>query len=124
MPRKPHKPEEIVAKLRQVDVLVREAIRLRPSYWEARYLLGVEMAVDGKLDEAEAQFAEVVRLRPDHLLGHLNLGIALARRQRFEDALVEFNEVLRLDPLNQKALQAVETIKSFQSDSVPPLLRP
>ncbi|MHB1309857.1 MAG: tetratricopeptide repeat protein [Limisphaerales bacterium] len=103
---------------------LREAIRLRPTYWEARYLLGVEMAVDGKLDEAESQFAEVVRLRPDHLLGHLNLGIALARRQRFEDALVEFNEVLRLDPLNQKALQAVETIKSFQSDSVPPLLRP
>lgn len=37
MPRKPHKPEEIVAKLRQVDVLVREAIRLRtPSLRSAR----------------------------------------------------------------------------------------
>src|SRR5438309_942884 len=39
-------------------VSLREAIRLRPAFWEARYLLGVELAFQGKIQEAQDQFSE------------------------------------------------------------------
>ena len=93
---------------------LREAIRLRPSLYEAHYLLGVELAVDEKILEAQREFEEVIRLRPNHALAHLNLGVALARQRRFDDALLHFNATLRLDPQNQKARQMVESLEQWR----------
>jgi tetratricopeptide (TPR) repeat protein len=120
------RPGEARVHLRRADVLMRlkrrdealaalrEAIRVQPTSWEAHYLLGVELAVDEKLKEAETEFAEVVRLRPDHVLGRLNLGIALAKQARFDEAEVQLNEVLKRDPVNARALQALETLQKFR----------
>ncbi|MBK9139052.1 MAG: tetratricopeptide repeat protein [Verrucomicrobia bacterium] len=108
---------DILARLKRRDDAIaslREAIRVRPSHWEARYLLGVELAMDNQIPQAEAEFAEVVRLRPDHLLARVNLGTALARQLRFDEAEAQFNEALKLDPLNQRALQSLEAIKSLR----------
>lgn len=120
------RPHQALPHLRRADVLMRlkrrdealaslrEAVRVQPTAWEAHYLLGVELAVDEKIKEAEAQFAEVVRLRPDHVLGRLNLGIALAKQARFDEAEAQLNEVLKLDPLNQRALQSLETLRQLR----------
>jgi Flp pilus assembly protein TadD len=59
---------------------LREAVRLRPGFWEARYLLGVELALRGDIPGAKGQFSEVVRLNPRYALAHLNLGVALANQ--------------------------------------------
>ena len=37
-----------------------------PAFWQARFLLGAELAADGRNDEAQAQFSEVLRYRPDY----------------------------------------------------------
>ena len=37
-----------------------------PAFWQARFLLGAELAAGGRNAEAEAQFAEVLRYRPDY----------------------------------------------------------
>lgn len=120
------RPGQARGHLRRADVLMRlqrrdealaalrEAVRVQPSSWEAHYLLGVELAMDEKLREAEAEFAEVVRLRPDHVLGRLNLGIALAKQARFDEAEIQLNEVLKRDPVNQRALQALATLRQFR----------
>jgi tetratricopeptide (TPR) repeat protein len=120
------RPGDARVHLRRADVLMRlkrrdealaslrEALRVQPTSWEAHYLLGVEYALDEKLREAEAEFAEVVRLRPDHVLGRLNLGIALAKQARFDEAEVQLNEVLKRDPVNARALQALETLQKFR----------
>lgn len=117
------RPAEPLLHVRRADILARlkrrpeaiasliEAKRVRPSHWEARYLLGVELAMEGKIAEAEVEFAEAVRLRPEHIMSRVNLGTALARQLRMDEAEAQFSEVLRLDPLNQRALQAIETIK-------------
>ncbi|MGD0537262.1 MAG: tetratricopeptide repeat protein [Verrucomicrobiota bacterium] len=97
---------------------LREAIRLRPSFHEARYLLGVEHAVDQQLPEAQAEFEEVIRLRPDHVLAHLNLGVALARQNRLAEAETQFEETLRLDPQNQQARTYLEALRKL--DVLPP----
>lgn len=91
---------------------LREAIRLRPAYWEAHDRLGLELAVQGKFHEAGMEFEEVVRLRPDQAEGHLNLGIALARQSRFDEALAQFETTRRLEPQNEKAREFIEAVKA------------
>ena len=44
----------------------RTLIQQVPEFWQARYLLGVELAATGNNQEAQAQFSEVLRCRPDY----------------------------------------------------------
>jgi len=82
---------------------LRQAIALHPDYWEARSLLGVEMAAQGDIAGEREQFSQVVQLKPDHVLAHLNLGVGLARQTQFQDAARAFRQALQLDPSNQVA---------------------
>ena len=43
---------------------LRDAIALRPSYWEAHERLGMELGLSGESSGAVAEFEHVVRLRP------------------------------------------------------------
>ncbi|PYJ99536.1 MAG: hypothetical protein DME23_09355 [Verrucomicrobia bacterium] len=112
-----HTADALGALNRRAEALdrLREAVQLRPDYWEARYFMGVELALQDRIAEAREQFAEVVRLQPNYALGHLNLGVALAKQGRLDDALVQFRETLRLDPRNKLAQQHRETIESLKS---------
>jgi Flp pilus assembly protein TadD len=83
------------------------------SFWQARYLLGVELARGDHLPEAEAQFAEVVRLRPDLAKAHLNLGVALAKQRKLNEALFEFKTAQKLNPTNEVARKNIEQIEAL-----------
>ena len=92
---------------------LRKAVELNTSFWEARYLLGVELATQEKLQEAQLQFLEVTRLRPDFALAHLNLGVALAKQSRLSEASAHLLETLRLQPTNRPAQQYLKMIQSL-----------
>jgi len=94
---------------------LREAIRLRPGYWEAHYRLGAELALAGNYLEAQAQFEELVRLRPEDPSSHFNLAIALARQQRLDEAIAQFQETVRLDPGHQQARQMLQTVSQLRA---------
>ena len=79
--------------------------------WQARYLLGLELAAQGKTEEARTQFLAATRYRPDFAPAHLNLGIMLAKQEKPDQALAEFRLTLQLDPTNQAAQQHIETIQ-------------
>jgi tetratricopeptide (TPR) repeat protein len=87
------------------------AVWMKPGFWQARYLLGMELAAMGKIDEAQAQFSKVVRIRPDFARAHLNDGVALARQGKLEDALKEFQATLRLNPGDKIAQQNLEVVQ-------------
>src|ERR1051325_6210653 len=95
--------------------LLQAAVWMNPSFWQARYLLGVELARLGQAQEAEAQFAEVVRLRPDLSKAHLNLGVALAKRGKRAAPLAQFEPALRLNPTNEAARQNLEKLRAVIS---------
>ncbi len=126
------RPESLGVYLRRADVLMalkrrdaaleslRDAIRLQPSFWEARYLLGIQLATDGNVADAQTELAEVVRLRPEHVLARLNLGNLLARHGRFDEALVQFREAVRLDPSNPTARESVATLEQRPAGAAPP----
>ncbi|MBI4658631.1 MAG: tetratricopeptide repeat protein [Verrucomicrobia bacterium] len=123
-------PQEAMAHFRLANALaslekrteatesLRKAAELGTGFWEARYLLGVELATQGRLDEAQGQFLDVIRIRPDFALAHLNLGVALAKKSRLKDAADQFRETLRLEPTNHAARQYLQTLKSL-TNSVP-----
>jgi tetratricopeptide (TPR) repeat protein len=54
-----HRPAEAIECFRTL-------LRQVPAFWQAHYLLGVELATAGSEDEAQAQFSEVLRYRPDY----------------------------------------------------------
>ncbi len=103
-----HKRPEAVRKLQA-------AVRLRPEFFEAHELLGMELAVDNRFPEAQVQFEQVVALRPDYAEGHLNLGIALARQNRFREALDQFEITLRLDPESRQAKEFISKVRMLQT---------
>jgi tetratricopeptide (TPR) repeat protein len=87
---------------------------MNPSFWQARYLLAVELTAGEKLPEAQEQFAEVVRFRPDFARAHLNLGVTLAKQGKVDDALGEFQATLGLNPTNKTAQQNIDTIRKLK----------
>ncbi|HXD00432.1 MAG TPA: tetratricopeptide repeat protein, partial [Verrucomicrobiae bacterium] len=87
------------------------AIQMNPSFWQARYWLGMELAKDGQTEEAQAQFSEVVRIRPDFARAHLVYGVGLGREGRLQEALKEFQITLQLDPTNTFAQQNLKTVQ-------------
>jgi tetratricopeptide (TPR) repeat protein len=97
---------------------------MNPQFWQARYLLGIELAEEKKVDEAQAQFVEVTRLRPDFAKAHLNYAVSLAKQGKLPEALKEFQVTLQLSPTNQTAqrnLKAVQAnLEAFKIRSQPP----
>jgi tetratricopeptide (TPR) repeat protein len=96
------------------------AVRLNTNFWQARYLLGVELATRGRVPEAQEQFLATIQLQPDFALAHLNLGVALARQMQLEPAAAQFRDVLRLDSTNQLARHYLERIDAMTT----PMPRP
>lgn len=65
-------------KLPEALAHLKEALRLKPGYAEARLNLGVVLFRQGKVLEAIAQCEEAVRLKPDFSEAQRNLAWALA----------------------------------------------
>ncbi|MGA9777713.1 MAG: tetratricopeptide repeat protein [Verrucomicrobiia bacterium] len=84
-------------------------VKAKPDFWQAHYLLGIQLAANGKNAEAEREFLEAIHYRPDFAPAHLYLGIALAAQKKPTQALAEFRTVLQLDPANSSAQQYLET---------------
>ena len=92
-----------MGKRSEAKALLREAIQLRPEYWEPRYLLAIDLAADGELPEAIVQFNEVTRLRPSYAPAYFNLSVALAKSGRMREARMGFQKTLELDPEHKNA---------------------
>ena len=93
----------------------RAAIWMNPSFWQARYWLGMELVKEGQIEEAQGQFSQVVRIRPDFARAHLMYGIGLARQGKLSEALKEIQITLQLGSheLNKRN----KTSKSFDRTS-------
>ena len=83
----------------------------KPDFWQARYLLGLELAALGDLEGSQKEFTEVIRYRPDCADAHLNLSIVLAKQQKPDEALAALRKTLELDPANQLARQHIDTVQ-------------
>jgi Flp pilus assembly protein TadD len=74
----------------------REAIRRKPDYADAHYMLATVLKQQGAVDEAVAELREAIRLQPASAEAHLSLGQLLKQRGDPQAAAVELAEAERL----------------------------
>ena len=76
----------------------RQALRIRPHYFEATCDLGVALDRLGETDAAIEHLREALRSRPENAKAHLNLGAALVHRGQVDEAVALYREALQLQP--------------------------
>ena len=77
---------------------LRQAVSLRPEYYEAYTNLGWALALQGKLHEAVSAYRTAIELKPTFTLAHNNLGLALERLGQEAEAQAAFERALETDP--------------------------
>jgi tetratricopeptide (TPR) repeat protein len=71
-----------------------------PDAFMAHNNLGIELKLEGRLDEAIAHYREAVRIRPDYAEGHSNLGLALFAKGKDEEGISHYRVALKSEPGN------------------------
>jgi Flp pilus assembly protein TadD len=66
--------------------------------------MSIELARQGKSDEAVRHFSEAARVRPDFVQAHYQLGLAYPALHDVEAARREYLTVQRLDPTLARSL--------------------
>ena len=74
------------------------ALRLKPSYADAFFNLGVALAAEGKIDQAMICYRRALELKPQLAAVPNNLGILLARQHRLREAIPHFRAALAINP--------------------------
>lgn len=67
---------------------------------EAHNNKGVELAEQGRFEEAIAAFNRAIEIYPKYENAHNNLGLALGSQKQFSEAAVEFQHALAINPQN------------------------
>jgi len=76
----------------------KEAIRLKPNYYDAHYNLGLAYFKKGLLDASIDEFKLAIHYEPDHAEAHSCLGTAYANKGQFDKAILEIEEAIRQKP--------------------------
>jgi Flp pilus assembly protein TadD len=87
---------------------LRQALELRPKYFDAQVNLGMVLSEHEQFDEAIACFLRAQEIDPARAESHINLANVLYRQGKVQDAVTHLREVVRLQPndvpsLNQLA---------------------
>ncbi len=88
-------------------------------------LRGVQLARQGKLDEAMAELETAIDLQPDYWQGHINAAVVLIDQGKLDEAMARLKQVLEANPTRAHAYGSVgvalarqgmldEAVKHFQ----------
>jgi tetratricopeptide (TPR) repeat protein len=85
----------------------RAAIRARPAYAQAHYMLGTMLARNGQVDEALAEFRLSLTYEPEAAEAHLSIARLLQQRNDHAGAEAAFAEAERLNTRKADAQAAL-----------------
>ena len=85
-------------KVDRADAELREALRLRPHFFDATYDLGVLLDRRGETDAAIACLREAMELQPADPRASVTLGGVLAHQGHLDEAVATYREALRSHP--------------------------
>lgn len=97
--------------------ILRQTLRLRPSFAQAQNNLGIVLSELGKIDEADAAFAEAIRLNPQYARAYANRAAAQIRLSLLPDALRSAQRAVALQPENAEAYYLVATAYRLLGDA-------
>ena len=78
--------------------LFEHALEVTTGNFVAHNNLGIELAAQGKFDEAIVHYSEALRIKPSYAKAHCNLGDVLARLGKHQDAIWHYQRALQLKP--------------------------
>jgi protein O-mannosyl-transferase len=84
--------------LPEAITLLKESLRLEPSYSEAYNNLGLALFNSGHKDDAIACYEEALRLDPRSPEAQFDLGLSLVEAGRTEEGIAHYKEALRIKP--------------------------
>ncbi|MEL6037988.1 MAG: tetratricopeptide repeat protein, partial [Methanothrix soehngenii] len=67
------------------------------------YNKGIDLAEQGRYDEAIAEFDRYIQDYPDYARAWYNKGVALTQQGKYEEALIAFDRVTDIEPQNSQA---------------------
>lgn len=80
----------------EAGVHIREAVRLKPGDFMARYYLGLHQLDKRQFEEAATTFEEATRLSPDYPDAHTMLGLAREQLGHDNDAVASYRKAVEL----------------------------
>ena len=92
------------------DRLLREGIRLDPSYVRAYSNVGDALQDQGQLDKAIDYYEKALQLDPDYAWAHHNLANVLRVKHRLDEAYDHYQHAIRLDPKNSEVQNGVRSV--------------
>jgi tetratricopeptide (TPR) repeat protein len=81
-----------------IFTLYQTTLELNPGSWMAHNNLGLQLASQGKVDEAIAHYRSSLALNPKSISARNNLGGALTNRGQFPEAIAVLREALVIKP--------------------------
>ncbi len=101
------------------EVLLRQVLKRRPDFIDARVELGQSLFKQGRIADARAEFETVLKRQPDHARVRFYLADVLAAQNHRSEALAELREAARLRPNFWEAryLLGVELAMTNQVDA-------
>jgi tetratricopeptide (TPR) repeat protein len=80
------------------EALLRSAIEVDPSYYDAYRVLGEVYADNQRIDDARREYERLVQTKPDDSPAHTMIAILLQQQGNMEEARKRYEKVLELDP--------------------------
>jgi tetratricopeptide (TPR) repeat protein len=92
--------QALLAQGRAADAIphLRDSVRLRPRFPEARTNLGAALSKVGNFDGAAAEYRAAVELQPENADAQEGLGMAPAEKGELQEALAHLAHAVRLRP--------------------------
>ncbi len=78
-----------------------------PTSTTAHYNLGVELARQGRADEAKLHFRRALEINPNYTNARVNLGVLLLKEGHVDEALAEIRQALNANPKSGEAYSAL-----------------
>lgn len=81
----------------------RNALEIRPNYFDAQYALGGVLFRAGELSQATQHYRLALKLNPGHADLHVDLANTLALQGRMDEAMQHYRQALLIDPTSGNA---------------------
>jgi len=75
-----------------------DAIKKKPSYYEAYFLIGYCNHRLGRYQEAIAAYKQAIRIKPDLAEAHSILGVTYHKLGRYQEAIEAYKQAIRIKP--------------------------
>lgn len=82
----------------------KQAIDIRPDFFEAYYVLGVAQQQRGEVSAALESFRQAVRIKPDYIEVYYSMGLALRDKGDFRASTECYRQAVAIEPNNVDAL--------------------